>query len=181
MRRRLIPHPAYPAPSIEIEAAVARTTPKRIELSYIITGDTARIRLPAPAEKARRDGLWKHTCFELFLRTPGAASYAEFNFSPSSEWAAYSFTGYREGMSEAPLSAPPEASFVVGSGRIAAGFGWSVVGLQLADSSLWSAAATTVIEADDGTMSYWSLAHAPGKPDFHHPDGFILTLPAERL
>ena len=29
----------------------------------------------------------------------------------------------------------------------------------------------------DGGISYWALAHPPGKPDFHHPDSFALTLP----
>ena len=29
-------------------------------------------------------------------------------------------------------------------------------------------------------MSYWALAHPPGKPDFHHPDCFALELPAAR-
>jgi hypothetical protein len=37
-------------------------------------------------------------------------------------------------------------------------------------------ALTTVIEDDSGTLSYWALKHAPGKPDFHHPDGFVLEL-----
>ena len=37
---------------------------------------------------------------------------------------------------------------------------------------------TAVIEAKDGTKSYWALAHAPGPPDFHNPDCFIATLPA---
>ena len=36
----------------------------------------------------------------------------------------------------------------------------------------------TVIEELDGTKSYWALAHPPGKPDFHHPDCFALTLAA---
>jgi hypothetical protein len=37
-------------------------------------------------------------------------------------------------------------------------------------------ALAAVIEADTGELSYWSLQHAPGKPDFHHPDGFTLEL-----
>lgn len=42
----------------------------------------------------------------------------------------------------------------------------------------WMAAISAVIEEADGTKSYWALAHPPGKPDFHHPDGFVLALPA---
>lgn len=50
-----------------------------------------------------------------------------------------------------------------------ADFGWSGGAL---------AAITAVIEETDGTKSYWALAHPAGKPDFHHPDGFVLELPA---
>jgi len=39
-------------------------------------------------------------------------------------------------------------------------------------------ALSAVIEEIDGTKSYWALAHPPGKPDFHHPDCFTLTLGA---
>ena len=42
----------------------------------------------------------------------------------------------------------------------------------------WHVGISAVIEARDGTKSYWALAHAPGPPDFHNPDCFIATLPA---
>jgi hypothetical protein len=35
-----------------------------------------------------------------------------------------------------------------------------------------------VIEETNGRLSYWALAHPPGKPDFHHSDCFALELPA---
>ena len=35
---------------------------------------------------------------------------------------------------------------------------------------------TAVIEDTDGRLSYWALAHAPGKPDFHHAHAFALEL-----
>ena len=35
---------------------------------------------------------------------------------------------------------------------------------------------SAVIEEHDGTLSYWALRHAPGKPDFHHRDAFALEL-----
>ena len=49
-------------------------------------------------------------------------------------------------------------------------------------AGLWSGvkcrvAISAVIEEADGTKSYWALAHPPGKPDFHHADGFALQLP----
>ena len=36
--------------------------------------------------------------------------------------------------------------------------------------------AAAVLEDDNGRLSYWALCHPPGKPDFHHPDGFVLEL-----
>jgi hypothetical protein len=37
-------------------------------------------------------------------------------------------------------------------------------------------ALSAVIEDERGSVSYWALKHAPGKPDFHHPAGFILEV-----
>jgi hypothetical protein len=35
---------------------------------------------------------------------------------------------------------------------------------------------SAVVEATDGSLSYWALAHAPGRPDFHHAHSFGLEL-----
>jgi hypothetical protein len=37
-------------------------------------------------------------------------------------------------------------------------------------------AVSAVTQSDQGVISYWALAHPPGKPDFHHRDGFALRL-----
>jgi hypothetical protein len=36
----------------------------------------------------------------------------------------------------------------------------------------WRLGLSAVIEDKAGHMSYWALAHPPGKPDFHHMDCF---------
>ena len=36
---------------------------------------------------------------------------------------------------------------------------------------------TAVIEEEDGTKSYWALAHPDGPPDFHDPSCFLARLP----
>jgi hypothetical protein len=36
----------------------------------------------------------------------------------------------------------------------------------------WRLGMSAVIEDKAGRMSYWALAHPPGKPDFHHRDCF---------
>ena len=35
---------------------------------------------------------------------------------------------------------------------------------------------SAVLEAVDGTLSYWAFRHPPGMPDFHHIDAFALRL-----
>ena len=37
---------------------------------------------------------------------------------------------------------------------------------------------SAVIEETSGRKSYWSLAHPPGKADFHHSDCFAHALPS---
>lgn len=73
---------------------------------FMVDAPLDALRLPPPAEPARRDGLWQSTCFELFLRAEGGESYFEFNFSPSGEWAAYRFDNYRSGRTELAVAAP---------------------------------------------------------------------------
>lgn len=41
----------------------------------------------------------------------------------------------------------------------------------------WEIAISAVIEEADGAKSYWALVHPSDKPDFHHPDSFVLELP----
>jgi hypothetical protein len=35
---------------------------------------------------------------------------------------------------------------------------------------------SAVIEAADGTISYWALKHPSDRPDFHHADSFAIQL-----
>lgn len=142
-------------------------------IHYILAGETAAILLPPPAFPARRDGLWRHTCFEAFIRHPDG-SYWEFNFSPSTEWAAYSFTGYREGMRDLEIESPH-----INATRSAGQFQLDVelpLPPRLPSPMCLNLAA--VIEDKTGNKTYWALVHPPGPPDFHHPDCFGLELPA---
>jgi hypothetical protein len=40
----------------------------------------------------------------------------------------------------------------------------------------WRLGLAAVIEGMDGQKSYWSLAHPPGKPDFHRAESFVVEL-----
>lgn len=127
--------------------------------------------LPGTPEVGRADALWRTTCFEAFADL-GDGGYAEFNASPSKEWAAYRFDGYREGMHN--LDGSVEVFNVEQDGQsltISAWLNWSD----------WPrvnrVGVSAVIEESDGTISYWALAHPSDKPDFHHPDSFVLEFP----
>ena len=170
MRVKLKPHPDTPSGAVgavEVEAGLESTG--RLRLRYLVSGEVAALAFPKAAAPERTDGLWKHTCFEAFVVRGGG--YREFNFSPSTEWAAYDFDAYRAGMCNANVPAPR----IVGK-RDSMQYELHVT-CDLPDAGPWQVALAAVIEEKYGAMSYWALAHPPGKPDFHHADGFVLELP----
>ncbi|MFA5081306.1 MAG: DOMON-like domain-containing protein [Hydrogenophilaceae bacterium] len=144
-----------------------------LELIYTLAGDLAGLRIPAPATPGRRDGLWRHTCFEAFVMTEAGPGYQEFNFSPSGEWAAYSFTACRVGGTDLALPAP-----AIACNREA---GRLELTAQLPAAALPAGARlrlglSAVIEDAAGKVGYWALRHPPGQPDFHHTDAFALFI-----
>jgi len=148
-------------------AASAMRNGDVIEFSYLLAGDVDDVTIPPSLSPMRADELWKSTCFEAFIST-GKTSYAELNFAPSGQWAAYSFTNYREGMRELDI-APPKISFA--RNRL-------VAAVELAARPGSALNLTAVIERKDGVRSYWALAHPKGRvPDFHARDCFVAKLP----
>ena len=169
---RLICHPDTPARTVEgISVELVRDA-DGLWLRFHIDGMLDALALPSPATPVRKDGLWQTTCLEAFVRDSAGTGYREFNFSPSGEWAAYSFTAYREGMEELRLKSGPEIGPDASDSHLALE---ATIPVEAGDHRF---ALSAVIEETDGTKSYWALAHPPGKPDFHHPDCFALHLPA---
>jgi hypothetical protein len=161
-----------------IEVKVVRHADAVLELHYFVTGAIKDVRIPRVSEPQRTDRLWEHSCCEAFVRSEGQCTYHEINLSPSREWAAYRFGGYRSGMQVPPGIAPP----VVGSRITAKTFVLhahiSLAGLPgLRQGAPWQLGLSAVIEETSGAKSYWALAHPPGKPDFHHDDCFARLLP----
>lgn len=163
MAQALTPHPSTPSPAVRALTVEARREGGRLVLIYRLAGDLGDLAIPAAAEPERTDGLWEHTCFEAFLSAEGDG-YLEFNLSPSGQWAAYRFDGYRAGMAALEMAAP----------RIEVARMGDVLTLraelELPDAGSIRLGLTAVIEATNGTVSYWSLAHPQGHPDFHHID-----------
>jgi hypothetical protein len=203
-------HPDTPCGPIDgIAVEVARVhAPKggrRIALRYVVSGNIKAMRAPLyPGKGQRRDELWRHTCFEAFVRVGDSASYHEFNFAPSGDWACYRLDSYRAGMHaekwagepqiqaqvrREPLDAERRAGLVESGidplDRFATPFYTLTAALDLEKTGLpidaaWHVGLSAIVEERNGTLSYWALKHPAGDPDFHHPDCFALELPAAR-
>lgn len=145
-----------------------------LQLQFEVRGNIAGILLPEPAPPRRTDGLWRHTCFEAFVIADEETGYVEANLSPSGEWAAYRFTGYRAGMAPAPLAAPAIRR-VTGANRLKISTEL-LLGDLLPPALKWRIGLSAVIEGRGGEISYWALQHAEGAPDFHAAACFALEL-----
>jgi hypothetical protein len=161
----LSPHPDTPCSALRsIEVRVEQQSAQSLAVTFALEGKIDELRIPAPSAPRIVEGLWRHTCCEIFIAD--AAGYREYNLSPSGDWAAYQFHAYREG---GPVSTPAPAIRVRRSpGRLELTACVEARGNRIG--------ASAVIEAADGSLSYWALRHAPGKPDFHHPMSFALEL-----
>lgn len=175
----LLAHPDTPGEWVwSIGAEVRLEQPATLVCHYSLHGEINRLRVPAARAGRRADGLWQHTCFEVFATAEAGGGYYEFNFSPSLEWAAYRFSEYREGMTPANVTRAPGLQARRTPDRLELTVHLHLEGLaELARGPLLRLGLTAVVEDDGGRLSYWALRHAPGNPDFHDPDAFALELP----
>jgi hypothetical protein len=178
MRHALQSHPQSRSVAVTgIEVEAMRSALGDLMLRYVLTGDIAAIRLPPERSSARTDELWRHTCFEAFLRASGSSAYYEFNFAPSTEWAAYRFSSYRNRMGIAEELAPPRIKVRSGGDRFTLE---AVIGLHhlpLAREGAGLQLGFSAVVEEVGGLSYWALTHPPGKPDFHHSGTFTASFP----
>jgi hypothetical protein len=174
MRELLRLHPDFVCPAVSrIVVDVERSRAGTLLLRYVVTGSIAQLRVPPVTVSACADGLWQHTCFEAFIRAGAASAYYEFNFAPSTQWAAYRFAGYRNGMQALTEIAPPVIETRSDAECCAVEAFVELAPLSdLPREADWQLGLCAVIEEAGGRKSYWALAHPPGKPDFHHPDCF---------
>ena len=148
---------------------------EEISAEFQLLGDTASIRWPQPLAQAQPGHeLWKHTCFELFCTQPNSTEYWEYNFSPSRQWAIYSFKDYRQA---APLSAtqipiiePPQLSATKFTLQVR-----FILEPQLHHQQL-ILGVSAVIETTDDQRHYYALKHCGNKPDFHLRESFVLKM-----
>ena len=173
----LICHPdTLPTAVLAVHVKVEPEPQGSLHLGYELTGDLAQIRIPAPLSPAAVNGLWEHTCFEVFVAVAGETGYHEFNFSPSGQWAAYVFSDYRVRRAWTAIQTPA-ISFTQTHGHLLLEAVIATADLpQSIDGKPLQLGLAAVIEASDGSLSYWALHHPEVRPDFHHRSGFILSL-----
>ena len=155
---------------------VARPHACRLMFAYILAGRISDLALPPTAAATRADELWRRTCFEAFVAVSPGAGYYEFNFAPSTQWAAYRFSGYRTGMRVATEIEAPEILVESSSKRYVLQASLELDRALLSPASTLRLGLSAVIEETSGHRSYWALAHPPGNADFHHSDCFVLEV-----
>ena len=174
MRRALLRHPdSRCIAATRIDVDIAQPRAGSLVLSYVVHGDIGALHLAPITAPTRGDELWRHTCLEAFVGTAAGAAYYEVNFAPSTQWAAYRFGGYRDGMRVASEIGVPRIEVQSTPERYELQACVELAGLSdLPRGTGWRLGLAAVTEDTHGGLSYWALAHPPGKADFHHRDCF---------
>lgn len=163
-------------PPCTVSAAVARER-TTLALGFALEAERGALRIPErkPAA-ARRDGLWRATCFEAFVAPSGDAAYWEVNVAPSGDWNVYRFAGYRTGMAPEERLATLASSLETRDGGLVLRAALELGAIpELAGRAL-DVGLAAVVELGDGTLAYFALRHGGAQPDFHRRDGLVLRV-----
>jgi len=174
----LVPHPDFPSRAIQsISVYVDREAGGGLFLNYHVTGSIEEALWPGggpPQTAGPTDRLWEHSCFEAFVGRPDEPGYIELNATTSLQWAVYAFDDYRAGMTAIDAAFSAMVRFRADSLEVRV----SILPPDCSYAGELFLGLSAIIEAKDGTKSYWALAHAPGPPDFHNRDCFTARLAA---
>lgn len=163
-----------------------------IEFSFQLRAAPARLaalNLPKSLNgvgRARRDELWKSTCFEIFLAAPNQTNYVEANLATNGDWNLYFFTNYREAMRPAAGAEIALLNFTKSAEQIdlSARIEWSntrATNAASKEAAIFSAAtielaASVVLDWGADGVEYWALKHVAERPDFHRRESFLLKI-----
>lgn len=166
---QLQPHPNTPLAAVDDLSVELSRAGNLLALRFHLTGQLSQLQIPQSVAPKRSDGLWEHSCFEVFVRQAGKANYDEHNFSPSRQWQHYQFSAYRRDQSQPDVMAP-QIAVLQQPNELKL-----ITSIHVPDGPL-EIGLSAVLESENGSLSYWALHHASDKPDFHHADAFALKL-----
>lgn len=172
-------HPQTPCPAVEALTVTTHVQAQAgrwgVLVHYLLQGDIAQLRIPLKsAEPGPSDNLWRHTCFEAFMNRRGETAYAEFNFSPSGHWAAYTFSDERERDTRGVEMISPQI-VLTQSPKMLELQAWMPLS-EPQNYQTFNMGLSAVIETQDGSLSYWALHHPDARPDFHRKAGWTASL-----
>lgn len=177
----LVPFPGTTAP-FNLSGSAFLKGP-HLQIQFILNGPLSLLKKigTTSSTKNRKNELWKSTCFEWFIKTSDHPRYWEFNLSPNGDWNVYSLTDYRQNLIEENLIRQFNLETKIISDKE-----WHLEGFvdlsaipALSESKLLLINLSAVLELQDSSKTYWSLAHTQKQPDFHHPQHFLIQLTKE--
>ncbi len=148
-------------------------------LDYRIRGDIDRPRLPPQAASKFQDLLWSKPAWKRSSASPTATPTSNSTSRPRASGRCIDSKPIGKDVTSLNPLPPPrvivrrhgeelEADIDIHLGAIPGLTAAEIKGREL------RLAVSAVMQSDQGVISYWALAHPPGKPDFHHRDGFAL-------
>jgi hypothetical protein len=146
-----------------------------VRFSYRLTGDLSQLAIPGRSRSQRAERLWEHTCFEAFVAPAPGSRYFELNLSPSTQWAAYVFDAYRNGMRPLPVAPAPAIAATRSPNELRVTAAMEVTAFAEAPWP-WRIGLTAVVEDRAGRHAYFALEHPRDNPDFHDAAGFAVLL-----
>ena len=161
----------------QLTVTVSELTEDHIQISYQLNGDLSQLLIPELQAPSASDNLWQHTCFELFIAQADTENYYEFNFSPSTLWAAYAFNSYRV-RQEWHIKNAPNLRISQTLNQLQVEATLNLTDLPLLNfNKNWLIGLSAVIKTKHNDLSYWAIKHPEAQPNFHHRDGYIPYTP----
>ncbi len=163
-----------PISNIQITGNITRAS-NNLNLNYQLLGDLSQIEIsPIADQPTRQHQLWQTTCLEFFLGIKNSTQYWEFNLSPTKHWNIYSFTDYRQNMTEETAfdSLPFDIQTQPHSLDLSLQLNLNPI---ISPSQKLTAAISAVIQSGR-QITYWALTHPGSTADFHRRDNFIINL-----
>jgi len=154
----LIPISIQDTPDLTITGEVTRQS-SNFYIHYVLAGSLGTIALPAlNTNAARKDELWKATCFEFFLAPKDKTQYWEFNMSSSGDWNVYVMDAYRQvGMREETRI--KRFPFEVQKGADSLSLEMAInLDLIIAREKSIEVGVASVIQTKNGKETYWPVA-----------------------